>query len=71
MITNFPLFSINQDFSYDPVLLWVPVQEQPFGQEMFLPKQPLDALCSGDLQQVPYIISQTQDEFFWKALGEL
>ncbi|KAJ8708871.1 hypothetical protein PYW08_010253 [Mythimna loreyi] len=59
------------DFGYDPVLLWVPIQEQPFGQEMFLPRQPLEAICSGDLQQVPYIISQTQDEFFWKALDVL
>nr|XP_049706156.1 juvenile hormone esterase isoform X1 [Helicoverpa armigera]WRX06224.1 CCE024b [Helicoverpa armigera] len=59
------------DFGYDPVLLWVPIHEQDFGQEMFLPRQPLEALCSSDLAQVPYIISQTQDEFFWKALDVL
>nr|UZO32010.1 esterase CXE16 [Heliothis subflexa] len=59
------------DFGYDPVLLWVPIHEQDFGQEMFLPRQPLEALCSADLTQVPYIVSQTQDEFFWKALDVL
>lgn len=53
------------------MLLWVPIHEQDFGQEMFLPQQPLAALCAGELQPVPYIVSQTQDEFFWKALGQL
>lgn len=58
-----------QEYNYDPVLLWMPVQELDFGQERFLPRQPLAALCGGDLQLVPYIVSQTQDEFFWKAYG--
>ncbi|CAH0598145.1 unnamed protein product [Chrysodeixis includens] len=59
------------EFNYDPVLLWVPIHERDFGQEMFLPRQPLVALCGGDLAPVPYIVSQTQDEFFWKAFSVL
>ncbi|XP_022837633.1 venom carboxylesterase-6-like isoform X2 [Spodoptera litura] len=59
------------DFGYDPVLLWVPIHEQDFGQEMFLPQQPLAAVCAGRLQRLPYIVSQTHDEFFWKALDVL
>ncbi|CAB3225665.1 unnamed protein product [Arctia plantaginis] len=59
------------EFGYDPVLLWMPIQEEDFGQERFLANQPRDSFCNGDLQPVPFIVSQTQDEFFWKAFNLL
>ncbi|CAB3225667.1 unnamed protein product [Arctia plantaginis] len=51
----------------DPVGLWGPVVEPDFGQERFLSVQPEDAIKQGMMHEVPYIISQTTDEFFWKA----
>ncbi|XP_072946424.1 juvenile hormone esterase-like [Epargyreus clarus] len=55
------------EFAFDPVRIWRPVIEQDFGQEVFMPRHPLEALRLGQLYAVPYIVSQTRDEFFWKA----
>ncbi|XP_047530507.1 juvenile hormone esterase-like [Vanessa atalanta] len=55
------------EFGYDPLSIWVPVVEKDFGQERFLPIDPETAIKEGKMNAVPYIISQTQDEFFWKA----
>ncbi|KAJ0171720.1 hypothetical protein K1T71_012483 [Dendrolimus kikuchii] len=55
------------EFGYDPVLIWEPIIEPDFGQERFLTMDPLEAIKTGKLYEVPYIISQTKDEFFWKA----
>ncbi|NP_001108339.1 integument esterase 1 precursor [Bombyx mori] len=50
-----------------PVGMWWPVVEVDAGQERFLSEQPLGVLRSGRAHTVPHIISQTKDEFFWKA----
>ncbi|XP_041971995.1 juvenile hormone esterase-like isoform X2 [Aricia agestis] len=55
------------EFAYDPIGIWLPIIEKDFGQERFLTMQPLDAIKEGKIHAVPYIISQTKDEFFWKA----
>ncbi|CAD0205698.1 unnamed protein product [Chrysodeixis includens] len=55
----------------DPVGLWGPVAEPDFGQERYLSEDPLAAIQHGRLHTVPYIISQTTDEFFWKAFPVL
>ncbi|XP_037303219.1 esterase FE4 [Manduca sexta] len=55
------------DFGYDPLSLWRPVVEPDFGQERFLPLEPMEAIRQGKMHAVPYIISMTKDEFFWKA----
>ncbi|XP_053601613.1 juvenile hormone esterase [Plodia interpunctella] len=52
---------------YDPVLVWSPVVEKDFGQERFLTMSPGQAVKQGEMHAVPFIISQTQGEFFWKA----
>lgn len=54
-------------FGFDPVGLWTAVVEPDFGQERFLDIDAMDAIRQGRFQAVPYIISQTQDEFFWFA----
>lgn len=59
-----------QEYAYDPVLVWVPIVERDFGQERFLVEDPLTSLQAGRFQAVPYIVSQTSDEFFWKAFCE-
>ncbi|XP_050676027.1 esterase FE4-like isoform X2 [Leptidea sinapis] len=56
-----------RDYSIDPILIWLPVVEQDFGQERFLEQHPLDVIKMGKLYSVPYIVSQTRDEFFWEA----
>ncbi|XP_059056097.1 juvenile hormone esterase-like [Achroia grisella] len=55
-------------FNSDPVGLWTAVVEPDFGQERFLTMDPADAIREGKKHSVPYIISQTRNEFFWKAL---
>ncbi|XP_038218167.1 venom carboxylesterase-6-like [Zerene cesonia] len=55
------------EFGYDPLTLWTPVVEADYGQERFLPIDPIDAIREGRMHPVPYIISRTKDEFFWKA----
>ncbi|XP_072946510.1 esterase FE4-like [Epargyreus clarus] len=49
------------------VLYWTVVIERDFGQERFMPYDPLDAVRSGNLYSVPYIIGQTRDEYSWLA----
>lgn len=56
---------------YDPVLVWSPVVELDFGQERFLTMKPVDAVRQKKMHAVPFIISQTQAEFFWKAFTVL
>lgn len=56
------------EFGYDPLRLWGPVVEPDFGQERFLPIEPMDAIRQGKIHAVPFIISMTTDEFFWKAI---
>ncbi|XP_013187979.1 carboxylic ester hydrolase-like isoform X2 [Amyelois transitella] len=52
---------------YDPVLVWSPVVELDFGQERFLTMAPEEVVKQGKMHSVPFIISQTEGEFFWKA----
>nr|AJN91195.1 carboxylesterase [Cnaphalocrocis medinalis] len=60
------------EFGYDPVTIWKPIVEKDFGQERFLDVQPEDAIRGGKLlTPVPHIVSQTTDEFFWKAFTVL
>ncbi|XP_045540267.1 esterase E4 [Papilio machaon] len=59
------------EFGFDPVRIWKPVVENDFGQERFLTEQPLAAVRAGRMHPVPYIISQTRDEFFWMAFYPL
>ncbi|CAG4972428.1 unnamed protein product [Colias eurytheme] len=59
------------EFGYDPLTLWTPVVEADFGQERFLPVDPIDAIREGKMHPVPFIISRTKDEFFWKAFTVL
>ncbi|XP_063834269.1 carboxylic ester hydrolase-like [Ostrinia nubilalis] len=59
------------DFGYDPVLVWAPVIEPDVGQERFLDLSPLEMVQQGKMHSVPYIISQTTGEFFWKAFNVL
>ncbi|XP_068624235.1 juvenile hormone esterase-like [Battus philenor] len=55
------------EFGSDPVLIWKPVREVDVGQERFLAVEPADAIRAGHMHAVPLIVSQTRDEFFWKA----
>ncbi|XP_047539204.1 esterase E4-like [Vanessa atalanta] len=55
------------EFGFDPVGIWMPVVEKDFGQERFLPIDPVKAIKEGKMHAVPYIVSQTRDEFFWMA----
>ncbi|KAJ0171717.1 hypothetical protein K1T71_012480 [Dendrolimus kikuchii] len=55
------------EFGSDPLSLWRPVVEPDFGQERFLTMEPMDAIREGKMHAVPYLISMTKDEFFWKA----
>lgn len=50
--------------------LWNPVVEPDVGQERFLALDPLTAIKQKKMHDVPYIISQTEDEFFWFAFSE-
>ncbi|XP_013194783.2 juvenile hormone esterase [Amyelois transitella] len=58
-------------FGFDPVGLWMPVVEREFGQERFLVKDPAESIKAGEMYAVPHMISQTTDEFFWKAFPVL
>ncbi|XP_059056062.1 carboxylic ester hydrolase-like [Achroia grisella] len=55
------------DFGYDPLLIWSPIVEPDFGQERFLTMEPMEAIRTGKMHAVPFIVSRTTDEFFWKA----
>lgn len=60
-----------QEFGYDPLSLWRPVVEPDFGQERFLTEDPMLSIREGRMHSVPFIVSQTTGEFFWKAFSEV
>ncbi|XP_052749450.1 juvenile hormone esterase-like isoform X2 [Galleria mellonella] len=68
---GYSLAGFFDQFNSDPVGLWSAVVEPDFGQERFLTMDPTDAIREGKMHAVPYIISQTRNEFFWKALNVL
>ncbi|XP_050554223.1 esterase E4-like isoform X1 [Spodoptera frugiperda] len=59
------------EFGYDPLSLWRPVVEPDFGQERFLTEDPMLSIREGRMHSVPFIVSQTTGEFFWKAFTVL
>ncbi|CAK1547562.1 unnamed protein product [Leptosia nina] len=59
------------EFGFDPLTLWEVVVEPDFGQERFLPVDTIEAIRKNKMHPVPYIISVTQNEFFWKAFTVL
>nr|WNK22296.1 carboxylesterase 21 [Athetis lepigone] len=59
------------EFGYDPLSLWRPVVELDFGQERFLTEEPMVSIREGRMHSVPFIITQTTGEFFWKAFTVL
>ncbi|KAJ2944879.1 hypothetical protein O0L34_g1768 [Tuta absoluta] len=59
------------EFGFDPVLLWGPVVEPDVGQERYLVEPLMDSIRAGRIHTVPLIISQTENEFFWKAFNVL
>lgn len=59
-----------QEFGFDPLSIWVPVLEKDFGQERFLSIDPVIAVKEGKMHAIPYIVSQTTDEFYWKAFSK-
>ncbi|XP_041971993.1 venom carboxylesterase-6-like [Aricia agestis] len=66
-------YSVNgfAEIGSDPITIWQHVVENDFGQERFLPIEPMDAIREGKMHAVPHLISQTQDEFFWFAYNPL
>lgn len=60
----------SQEFGFDPLSIWVPVLEKDFGQERFLSIDPVTAVKEGKMHAIPYIVSQTTDEFYWKAFSK-
>ncbi|XP_045519866.1 juvenile hormone esterase-like [Pieris brassicae] len=56
-----------RDFSIDPIIIWRPVIERDYGQERFLAEDPMVSIREGRISSVPFIVSQTRDEFFWEA----
>ena len=67
---NKQLLTLSKEFCYDPLSIWLPVVEKDFGQERFLPTDPITAIKEGKIHSVPFIVSQTTDEFFWKAFSK-
>ncbi|KAJ3646360.1 hypothetical protein Zmor_023950 [Zophobas morio] len=55
------------EFGTDPILIWSPVIEGDFGQERFLPDNPIKLIKSGKFEQVPVIAGITKDEFAQRA----
>ncbi|KAJ8708517.1 hypothetical protein PYW07_010642 [Mythimna separata] len=55
------------EFGYDPLVIWRPVVEPDFGQERFLTEEPMESIRKGRVHAVPFLVSQTSGEFFWKA----
>uniref|UniRef100_A0A0K8VNL0 Carboxylic ester hydrolase n=1 Tax=Bactrocera latifrons TaxID=174628 RepID=A0A0K8VNL0_BACLA len=51
------------DFNWNPVLNWLPVIEEDFGQERFLLENPYKTIQSSNFQRVPIIIGITEHEF--------
>ncbi|CAH0714108.1 unnamed protein product, partial [Brenthis ino] len=66
-------YSLNgfYEFGRDPLIIWAPVIEKDFGQESFLTVDPIVSVQEGKIHAVPIIVSQTTDEFFWKAFTVL
>ncbi|XP_072946248.1 carboxylic ester hydrolase-like [Epargyreus clarus] len=62
---------IYNEFGFDPLGIYTPVVEPDFGQERFLPIQPMDAIRENKMHAVPFIIGTTTDEFFWLAYNPL
>ncbi|XP_047998519.1 esterase E4-like isoform X2 [Leguminivora glycinivorella] len=56
-------------FGFDPIGFWNPVVEPDVGQPRFLAVQPDEAVRKGHMHAVPLLISQTEDEFYWKAFS--
>ncbi|KAJ8959087.1 hypothetical protein NQ318_022344 [Aromia moschata] len=59
------------EFGSDPVLIWSPVIEEDFGQERFLPENPIKLIVNGKFQKVPFITGLTKNEFDFKAYNVL
>ncbi|KAI8423388.1 hypothetical protein MSG28_012539 [Choristoneura fumiferana] len=57
-------------FGFDPIGLWTPVLEPDVGQPRFLAVQPAEAIRARRIHSVPLLVSQTEDEFFWKAFSK-
>lgn len=55
------------DFNWNPVLNWMPVIEEDFGQERFLLENPYKTIQSSNIQRVPIIIGITEYEFIGGA----
>uniref|UniRef100_A0A034WHL8 Carboxylic ester hydrolase n=1 Tax=Bactrocera dorsalis TaxID=27457 RepID=A0A034WHL8_BACDO len=51
------------DFNWNPILNWLPVIEEDFGQERFLLENPYKTIQSSNFQRVPIIIGITEHEF--------
>ncbi|XP_011208510.2 bile salt-activated lipase [Bactrocera dorsalis] len=51
------------DFNWNPILNWLPVIEEDFGQERFLLENPYKTIQSSNFQRVPIIIGITENEF--------
>ncbi|CAH0564912.1 unnamed protein product [Brassicogethes aeneus] len=56
------------EFGNNPILLWSPVIEGDFGQERFLPDQPLNLIKDGKVMDIPLITGVTKDEFHGQAI---
>ncbi|XP_054081120.1 juvenile hormone esterase [Zeugodacus cucurbitae] len=55
------------DFNWNPILNWLPVIEEDFGQERFLVENPYKTIQSSNFQKVPIIIGITEYEFVERA----
>lgn len=58
------------DFGWNPVLNWMPVIEQDFGQERYLVENPYKTALSGNFYKVPLITGITEFEFLSGAFCE-
>lgn len=52
-----------------PVMTWVPVVEQDFGQERFLTDEPNKLFAAGNFSKVNVMIGITADEYASPAAG--
>ncbi|XP_054733622.1 juvenile hormone esterase [Anastrepha obliqua] len=59
------------DFNWNPVLNWMPVIEDDFGQERFLVEDPYETIQTGTFHKVPLIIGITEHEFVGGAYNLL
>ncbi|KAH8312056.1 hypothetical protein KR044_009134 [Drosophila immigrans] len=58
------------DIGWSPVLNWIPVIEQDYGQERFLVEDPYKTALSGNFYKVPIISGITEFEFLSSAFCE-